>query len=210
MRRSSVNHLYVAGAMFWLLATASVFTIDGPVAQFDGLNVPGDLRRIVQLAEVFAHGTGIAVILVVMGTLDRERRIYLPRACVLTFLPGVIASAVKLLVTRERPRSFDSRGAASESFLGLPGTPGVSELQSFPSGHTATAVGLAFALSSLYPRGRYLFAGLALLAAMQRVLFEAHFVSDTLAAAGIACFVSAALRERLFWDARGLTPDVWS
>ena len=124
----------------------------------------------------------------------------------MTFLPGIIARAVKFLVTRERPLTFESRAAASESFLGFPGTPGVWELQSFPSGHTATAVGLAFALSSLYPQGRYLFACLALLAAAQRVLFEAHYLSDTLAAAGIACFVTAALRDRLFWDARCLNP----
>jgi membrane-associated phospholipid phosphatase len=76
------------------------------------------------------------------------------------------------------------------------------ELQSFPSGHTATAVGLALALSSLYPGGRRLFALLAVLAASQRVLFDAHFLSDTLVAAGIACFVAAFLRDRLFWDAR--------
>ncbi|MCA9143279.1 MAG: phosphatase PAP2 family protein [Planctomycetaceae bacterium] len=209
MYRSPAKHLRIAGAIFWLLAAVSVFTIDGPFAEFDVSGVPGDLRRIVQLAEVFAHGAGITLILVAMWSLDRVRRSYLPRVCVVAFLPGIIATAAKLFVTRERPRSFEARAPAYESFLGLPGTLGVSELQSFPSGHTATAVGLAFGLSSLYPRGRYLFAGLALLAATQRVLFEAHFVSDTLVSAGIACFVAAALRDRLFWDARGLAPDIW-
>jgi membrane-associated phospholipid phosphatase len=42
----------------------------------------------------------------------------------------------------------------------------------------------------------------AVLAAAQRVLFDAHFLSDTLAGAGIACFVAALLRDRLLWDSR--------
>ena len=58
--------------------------------------------------------------------------------------------------------------------------------QSFPSGHTATAVGLAVALACAYPRGRWFFAGMALLAACQRVGDGHHFLSDTLAGASVA------------------------
>jgi membrane-associated phospholipid phosphatase len=185
-----------------LLAAASVFTLDGPLARYDITHVPGDLRRLVQLSEAFSHGTGVAVILLVIWTLDRDRRLFVPRVAVLAFLPGTVAQAGKFLVTRQRPLAFDLDGAASASFIGVPGNADFWGLQSFPSGHTATAVGFAFALSCLYPRGRFVFAVLALLAAAQRVLFDAHFLSDTLVSAGIACFVAAALRERLFWDAR--------
>ena len=70
-------------------------------------------------------------------------------------------------------------------------------IQSFPSGHTATAVGLAFGLAWLYPRGRWLFAVFALLAAAQRVGSSAHYVSDTLAAAAMASVVAGVcLSER--------------
>lgn len=194
------SRLSLAGAMLWLLAWVSVFTIDGPLARFDVDTLPGDLRRLVQLTEVFAHATGVGMILVTLWVLDRDRRFFIPRVATLAFLPGIVANVVKLLVARQRPASFDLDGAASSSFIGVPGNAGLSEFQSFPSGHTATAVGLAIALSSLYPRGRFLFAIFALLAAAQRVLFDAHFLSDTLVSAGIACFVAAALRERLFWD----------
>ena len=202
MLQPDQGRLYMVGAILWLLAAVSVFTIDGPLARFDVGNLPGDLRRLVELAEVFAHGTGVGMILVACWTLDRDRRLFVPRVAMLAFLPGIIANVCKLLVARHRPRDFDLDSPAITSFLGVPGNTGTSELQSFPSGHTATAVGLALALSRLYPQGRFLFAAFALLAAAQRVLFDAHFLSDTLVSAGIACFVAAILRERLFWDAR--------
>lgn len=202
MSRPSDTHLYVVGVILWLLAAASVFTLDGPLARYDFTHVRGDLRRLVQLSEVFAHGTGVGMILISLWVLDRDRRLYVPRVAVLAFVPGIFTRVGKLLVSRHRPEPFGWDGTASKSFIGFPGNPNEWELQSFPSGHTATAVGLALALSSLYPRGRVLFAVLAMLAASQRVLSDAHFLSDTLAGAGIACIVAAIIRERLFWDAR--------
>ncbi|MEO8498211.1 MAG: phosphatase PAP2 family protein [Planctomycetota bacterium] len=202
MSPPSDRRLYVLGAILWLLAAGSVFTLDGPLARYDISHLPGDLRRLVQLSEVFAHGMGVGMILVTLWVLDRDHRLFVPRVAALAFLSGIIANLFKLLVTRHRPSNFDMDAAASTSFIGIPGVLGSSELQSFPSGHTATAVGLALALSSLYPHGRGLFAALAVLAAAQRVLSDAHFLSDTLTGAGIACFVAAMLRDRLLWDAR--------
>ncbi|MBI2480375.1 MAG: phosphatase PAP2 family protein [Planctomycetia bacterium] len=200
MARFCESRLFATGAVLWLLAGASVFTMDGPLARLDVSNLPGDVRRLIQLTEVFAHGTGVGMILVTLWVLDRDRRSFIPRVAALAFLPGMIANLCKLLVTRHRPSDFDLDAAASTSFVGIPGSADFSQLQSFPSGHTATAVGLAIALGSVYPRGRILFASFALFAAAQRVLFDAHFLSDTLVGAGIACFVAAPLRERLFWD----------
>jgi undecaprenyl-diphosphatase len=65
------------------------------------------------------------------------------------------------------------------------------KLQSFPSGHAATAAGLAVALAVLYPRGRWLFAVLAVLAALQRVEVQSHFPSDVLAGAALGCLTGA-------------------
>lgn len=202
MSRPPEIRLYILGATLWLLAAASVFTLDSPLARYDVSHVPGDLRRLVELSEVFGHGMGVGLILLAIWVLDRDRRLFIPRVVLLTFLPGIFTRAGKLLVSRSRPMVSDLDSAASASFLGVPGSPASWDLQSFPSGHSTTAVGFALALSYLYPRGRYLFAVFALLAVSQRVLFGAHFLSDTLVGAGIACFVAALLRDRLLWDAR--------
>jgi len=54
---------------------------------------------------------------------------------------------------------------------------------SFPSGHAALAFATAAALSVLWPRGRVLFYALAAVVGLERILENAHFVSDVVAAA---------------------------
>ncbi len=77
---------------------------------------------------------------------------------------------------------------ALDSFTGwFPLLGNTSWDQGFPSSHTAAAAGLAIALACLYPRGRWLFPSVAVLAGMQRVLSESHFASDVFWGAAVGC-----------------------
>jgi membrane-associated phospholipid phosphatase len=69
----------------------------------------------------------------------------------------------------------------------------------FPSGHAALAFATAAALGILWPRWRWAFYPLALVVAAERVLENAHWFSDTVAAAalGIGCVW---IVRRLLWD----------
>ncbi len=97
-----------------------------------------------------------------------------------------MADAVKLLLARTRPRAFDLAEPVLQTFIGwFRLGAGGSDHQAFPSGHVATAVGLALALGWAYPRGRWLFAGLAVLVACQRMQSDSHFLSDLLGAAAL-------------------------
>lgn len=187
-----------------VMAAISVFTLDGPAADFfSRKELPGDLRKLVNWAEIFAHGTGVLVITALVAILDREQRRFVPRLLYFAFGAGLANNLVKLLVTRLRPTAFfdlPEHEVAWHSFRGIPGILGAASHQSFPSGHTATAVGLAIVMSHLYPRGRWLWWLLAGLAAFQRVMERAHFVSDVLAGAAVACIVGALLSQRLLWD----------
>ncbi len=62
--------------------------------------------------------------------------------------------------------------------------------QSFPSAHTATAAGLAAALTWLYPQGRLLFPLLAILVGCQRIVCGAHYLSDVCIGAAAGCLVA--------------------
>jgi membrane-associated phospholipid phosphatase len=105
-------------------------------------------------------------------------------------LSGLAVDVLKLCVARVRPRHFDFQGTVFDTFSEmLPGTGAGSRMQSWPSGHTAMAVGFCLALSAVYPRGRWLFQILAALVALQRIESGAHYLSDTLFAASLACVV---------------------
>jgi membrane-associated phospholipid phosphatase len=112
--------------------------------------------------------------------------------------PGLIVDLLKLCVARVRPRHFnDFHGVVFNTFNGaFPGTTAGSEMQSWPSGHTAVAVGFCLALSAIFPKGRWLFRVLAALVALQRIESGAHYLSDALFAAAIAFAVFAVVFGR--------------
>ena len=106
---------------------------------------------------------------------------------------------MKAFIARARPQAFalgDVSKTVADTFGGwFPSFRAGFAFQGFPSAHLAVAAGLAVGLSRLYPRGRFLWFALTILAASQRWVEQAHFLSDTLwgAAIGLAvgqlCFV---------------------
>jgi membrane-associated phospholipid phosphatase len=207
----SSNSLYLSAVVLAVLAAAALL-VDIPVARLSVENrASGDIRKLLNISEVFAHGFGVALILITVAVLDPSRRRQLPRVCACAFGAGIVAQLAKHGLPRTRPNVFDFTGdvwstfsATSSSLGGDAGRMMVRGLQSFPSGHTATAVGLAFGLGWLYPRGRWLFFAFAALAAFQRIESSAHYVSDTLAGAAIACvMVGLCFDARVFGTAFG-------
>lgn len=183
----------------FLVAMAATLAVDVPVARICARgDLPFEARALLSLAEVFGHGMGAAGILVTVFVLDVARRRRLPRVVFCVVASGLLADLVKLVFGRTRPRAVIVDHVWS-SFIGWfpqfchSGTPdlvhGHGNLQSFPSGHAAVATALAIGLSALYPRGRWLFASFATLAVLQRVEALAHYLSDTMAGAALACLV---------------------
>ncbi len=199
---SSRRLLRLAGVLAGL--TALALLVDLPVYRFCSAGqLSGDLRRLLTWSEVFAHGIGVGILALTMFLLDPSHRRQVPRVVASALGGGLVADLVKLTVARIRPGHF-SASSVGESFAGwLPTVWPVEgfvrfdhRLQSFPSAHTAVAAGLAVSLSAVYPRGRYLFAFFAILAAGQRIECGAHFLSDTLAGAAVGCLVAATVSGR--------------
>jgi membrane-associated phospholipid phosphatase len=63
------------------------------------------------------------------------------------------------------------------------------DYQSFPSGHAATVFGLAFALSAILPRLRWLFLILATVVASSRVILDVHHLGDVIASVLVALLI---------------------
>jgi membrane-associated phospholipid phosphatase len=193
------NRIFLAAALLAALS-ALALTIDLPVARmFQTGHIPRDLHHLVRLGESFGWGGTVALIILMAATLDCRGWRVVPRLATAAFGAGLLANCIKLLVARQRPADMDLQLSVGQTFVGWRtelATGGLSRIQSdalnsFPSGHTATATGLAVALSMLYPRGRWLFAFLAALAAFQRLEFRAHYLSDVLAGAALGCLVGA-------------------
>jgi membrane-associated phospholipid phosphatase len=111
--------------------------------------------------------------------------------------PGLAISIVKRVIGRLRPWAFDSQGHLA--FDPAAWTP---EAASFPSGHATTAFAAAVVLAALWPRARVPLLVLAALAALARIVLDAHYMSDAIGGAiggslGAALIVRAFARRRL-------------
>jgi membrane-associated phospholipid phosphatase len=213
----SVSSLLVCGSCL-ALAAALALMIDRTVALwFDDHRLPGELAHLVRLAEIFGWGGGAAIIILTATQLDPRRwRITLPLA-IHSLGAGLSADTIKLFIARTRPLATHQAASVSDTFIAtlpflntsaLEGGYG-HHVQSFPSAHAATAVGLAIALSHFYPRGRWLFAIFAALAMLQRLDAHAHYTSDVLAGAALAFFVAASYGQfsRNHQPGPNLVPD---
>lgn len=188
----------------------AAFAIDIPMARFckERQNpLPGDLARIIDLAEVFGYGASVAVLLAGVVALDptvRLPRLGRPlgiaergfvRLVAATYAGGLVVDVIKVLVDRVRPRAADltAMSSAFDTF-GAVATAGHrgSNSMSFPSGHSAVAAGLAAALAARYPRATPYFVGIATCTACQRVFSSAHYPSDIAFGAAIGLLGAAA------------------
>lgn len=210
-RRHSALKVRLAIAAVLGVLGCVLFLIDVPVATwFRAHRLPGDLSRLIDLSEAFAHGLAVAVLLGVTVSLDPvlrrarswpEARHDLVRLVAAAYAGGLAVDLVKALVTRVRPRAVDLAAVATAfdtfgstaAMNALAGGPlGKSaDLMSFPSGHAAVAAGLATALAWKYPHGALTFAALAAAAALQRVVSSAHYPSDVAFGAAIGVAVAA-------------------
>lgn len=154
------------------------------------------LGRLGDLAELMAKGWLTVLFAVAIYCFDpRGRR----RAIVLVFsvLAVTLATnAIKVSSGRLRPKSVQKiDGVPVHSWLGPAGGIADPRARSFPSGHTATAFAHASVLAAIYPAAAPVFYALAAPVPVSRVLMRAHFVSDVVAAALLAVFLTRALRR---------------
>lgn len=159
------------------------------------IKIPGDVRKAIHLSEAFAHFSGVVVILGTLLIVDTKNRERLIQACMLVTASGAVSNAAKYIIPRYRPHSLDKASIPIQTSWETWGVPWSGSwfeeaVRSFPSGHSATAVALAIALSFMYPRGRWVFAVLAFMACLQRLVSGAHFLSDIMAGSDIAVLVS--------------------
>ena len=167
--------------------------VDVPLARWFGTHNPLGIKKLFELSEVFGHGAGIAVILLAVWVLAPDRRTCMPRLIACTYLAGLASISLKLILARHRPYQtpLDTVHSPFGTFgIWLPWFTSSSAWESFPSGHTAAAIGLAAGLSWLFPKGKWLFALLLLLVALQRMASGYHYLSDTLWGAAIGWIVA--------------------
>jgi undecaprenyl-diphosphatase len=109
-------------------------------------------------------------------------------------VPGLFVTIVKRLIGRVRPSELGPYAYVPWSWK--------PAFASMPSGHATTAAAAAIAIGALWPKARVPMWIYAALIMASRVIIEAHYVSDVIAAAFVGAF--GAILVRNWFAARGL------
>jgi membrane-associated phospholipid phosphatase len=204
-RQAGFRHYWLYSCVFAVLGVFAL-QFDFALGSLDNLeSIPGDLSRIFDLSELFAHGFGIVLVTIGIWHLVPGKRHFLPRIISCAVLPSLTVQLLKLFFGRVRPLAYIQRDAT----MGFPASiqdtwngwlpNGALNLeyitQSFASAHTATVCGLAIGLSWVFPRGSRLFIFIAVLASAQRVVSLAHWSSDVCFGAAIALMMAGGLTQ---------------
>jgi membrane-associated phospholipid phosphatase len=210
MRLNEQRFLWVVAGL--LAATLlSFFFVDRPLAaMLSGLDPRID--AIAQRVTWFGHSTSYlvvfgaltAVLSLVGRTASRTRTRLLARswawASAYLFLviavSGLANDLVKLFAGRARPLIAD-RSWHPFAFS--------YDYQSFPSGHTAVAFGLAFGVMALWPRWRWPMLVFALAVGASRVILDVHHLADVIGGAlvgllAVRWLVAVLARKRLVFQ----------
>jgi membrane-associated phospholipid phosphatase len=185
--------LWLAGISLLFIPIATL--LDVPVARwFAGDPLSREVSDALNLSLVYAHGSGVFLILVSIVLLAPERRWQVPRLATLALGAGAVATLAKLFILRPRPNSsyvhLDSPNQESAWAWSFDWT--LSQVaqfdastRAFPSANVATATALTVGLLVVLPRGRWLFFTLCAGTMMQRLNSGGHFLSDLFGSAAV-------------------------
>ena len=186
-----VSLLWLALIALFMVPMATL--VDVPIARwFSHGRLPAWLDSYFQGSVIYAHGTGIFIVLTGVILLSPKRRRYVPRVAALAMGAGAVATMIKGVVLRPRPSSLYLDGASGDyawiwSFdwtLSHVATFDAAS-RAFPSATFATATAMTVGLWVVVPRARWIFVALCLGSLGQRVSCGAHFVSDLLGSASV-------------------------
>ena len=108
---------------------------------------------------------------------------------------GILVNVSKVIFSRYRPKAYFHDGLFGFDLFGFQ-TEYV--YNSFPSGHSVTAMGLAIAMTLLMPKHKIWFLLFGVIVASSRFIITAHYVSDVLVGGLIGGLVSYYLYKHYF------------
>lgn len=197
--------MVMCAVAFALVAAASFF--DRPVAQWVRDSVKPSVTKLFPVIGIKSLGVyywSTVPASIILAIWHRWKI----RAAIFELMTGLICLLGNLLkwsIGRIRPFKSDWLFPKATPFDLHPFRGGWEGLLSqknlaFPSGHTMVAFATAAGLGILWPRWRWIFYFLAVLVAAERVMENAHWLSDTVGAAGLAiCGVHLMWRIILPW-----------
>lgn len=190
---TSFNSYFKAMTKPWVMMGYALLMVvlflycDQSIAVFlKGLEL-GYFKPVLEGITSFGKAKLAVIVLFVVAVACRyvlHRRVWEARAWFLwlsTLVPSMIVLVLKILFGRARPELLFNDGLYGFQWLKFERL-----YWSFPSGHTATMMGLVFGLCVVWPRYRWIFLCFGFLVMLSRVILLQHYLSDVMVSAYLA------------------------
>jgi len=173
-------------ALIWVIAFAIALSLDRVTAHWVARSHPLDKRGIIAWAlKLPGYFLVTLLIAVVVGIFHRESwRMALPLV-ISGPLVGIGYTLLKWIVGRRRPVIALKPFTFHPFAHGIVGLVHAESGLSFPSGHTALAFATAICMARAIPRWGPVFFVVAAAVGAERILENAHYLSDVVAGAGV-------------------------
>ncbi len=175
---------FIFALLCWLVLIALGLLLDRAIAQWIAQHTLDKRSTLAWLMKSPGHFgfTSMVMALLILFHCDRWRGAGL--VLLSAAIGGLLYAVIKWSVGRVRPVKGIDPFAFHPFQAGLRGLSHAENL-SFPSGHACLAFATAASLAMLLPRWRYAFYAAAAIVGLERVLENAHYLTDVIAAAAI-------------------------
>lgn len=179
------------------LAICSYFLFDKSIAYYFHEHIVSNMKYYVKLFSKLGQAEYYLIPSAILYLIYRKKDEFIKKASMLVFssvvISGIGINIIKVIVARYRPPAL-----FSDNLYGFSGFDFGFLVNSFPSGHSATAFSAYVALMLLFPRYKYLFLIIATLIALSRVFLAVHYFSDVLIGSLIGTLTSIYLYDKIF------------
>jgi membrane-associated phospholipid phosphatase len=181
----SQNKMYFAGLLLVLFTAALTLLMEGKAASFVSLNAYHPFLLNVFFVNYTFMGDGLFALCLVALLFYSKKRQQALSMLYAFLISGIAVQIIKNLVSAPRPRLFFEAGQYLHFIDGV----SLANNSSFPSGHTATAFGIATVLILMLKNKTWqphiLIA--AVLVGYSRIYLAQHFLLDVMIGAVIGC-----------------------
>jgi membrane-associated phospholipid phosphatase len=191
--------VFFYSSLVGLLALIAYFYLDIIVATFFH-DMTGDFKKLFsQYITKLGKSEWILLGSLVMYFFYKSKKPFLAQQGLFVFtsiaLSGILVNILKVIFSRYRPKAYFQDGSFGFDVFAFK-TKYI--FNSFPSGHSVTAMGLAIALMLLFPRYRVLALLFGVIVASSRFIITAHYLSDVLIGGLLGGLVSYSLYHYYF------------
>jgi len=184
-------------ALLLVIITICYLSIDLPLSGYFYALRESQFVTFASILTIFGEGVYYIVPSLILFFIFRKRNPYYAQISLFilatTSISGILVNLIKPIFGRFRPEMFFTENLYGFNWFEIAFT-----MNSFPSGHSATALGAWLAFAMIFPKYRILLLLIGIMIASTRIIVTAHYLSDVIAGSAVGIAVTLIYYHRVY------------